>query len=89
MEGILRGGRNAPYCDFCVAYYKALVTTHSQIFCARIRNLLQQRSESYIYGSLQYLHINRNNCNKNLLLISILRAVILMQMSGSKYNKSD
>ena len=58
------GARNAPYSDICVAWYKALVTTHSQIFCAQKSNLLQQRSEINMYNILHYLHDDRNNCNK-------------------------
>ena len=38
--------------------------------------------------SLQYLHDDRNNRNKKLSLISILRTVFLLTMLGSKWNKS-
>ena len=57
------------------------------IFCARKRNLLQQRSDINMYDSLYYFHDDRNNCNKNMLRISILRTVFLLTMPGSNWNK--
>ena len=86
------GGRKAPYGDIYVAWYKSLITTGSQIFSARERNILFQSSKRQIsdnmYNILQYFHDDKNNRNNNLLLVSIFWAVFLLTISGIKLNKS-
>ena len=59
----------------------------TDIFCTK-SNLLQQRSKSNRYDSLQYFHKYINNCNKNLSFISILWAVFQLAISGTRWKQS-